>query len=233
VLMGPDEKPDPAVANLSDAVTAGGENRVLLFLRPAARKGGLEVLYVIYLNREPLPAGAAERAAAYRAAIPEGYPRPKPTDSTRCVAIDRTGKVLVDPDEVVARVEKRARQHPKRFTEAGFIAPRGEELEDQNSVYFVFAPYDPEERAVFLKQLQSASGTDRAGAAHHLAHYPDAEVIAALKKCLTDDYFNDQHIEEPGARPRPAKIYVVRRAAYESLRQLKVEVPRPELEHRR
>src|SRR5687768_4778598 len=26
VLKGPDEKPDPAVANLSDAVTAGGEN---------------------------------------------------------------------------------------------------------------------------------------------------------------------------------------------------------------
>ena len=75
----------------------------------------------------------------------------------------------------------------------------------------MFVPYDPEERGVFLKQLRSASGTDRAGAAHHLAHYPDAEVIAALKKCLTDDYFNDQLVDEaPGKKPRTAKIYVVR-----------------------
>ena len=38
--------------------------------------------------------------------------------------------------------------------------------------------------------------------------------------------------DEPGATPRSADIDVVRRAACESLRKLRVEVPRPALEHR-
>jgi hypothetical protein len=94
-------------------------------------------------------------------------------------------------------------------------------------------PYDPEERGEFLKKLRSPDGIDRATAAGHLAHYPDAEVIAALKKCLTDDYYNNQHIDDDsGGPPRSANVYVVRRAAYQSLRQLNVEVPKPDLEYR-
>src|SRR5262249_28273869 len=149
------------------------------------------------------------RSAAYREAIAEGFGRPRMTDSDRCVAIDRTGRVLVDPEEVTRVVEKRARQHPKRGTDDGFLAPRGGELEDHKSVYFVLAPYDHEEREVFLKQLRSPSGIDRAAAAGHLAHYPDAGVIAALKACLTDDYNNTQLVDDgPGRRPRAASVYV-------------------------
>jgi hypothetical protein len=156
------------------------------------------------------------------------------TDLARCVAIDRAGRILVDPEEVIRVVEKRAGQHPRRVTDAGFWVPRGEQLEDQNSVYYLFAPYDPEERATFLKQLRSTDGLERAAAADHLAHYSDAEVIAALKSCLTDDYHNAQAVEDiPGSRPRDAEVYVVRRAAYESLRKLKQDVPKPKLEYRR
>jgi hypothetical protein len=234
VLKGAVDMAVPAAEDLSAAVTAGGENRVLLFLRPVPKKRTPEVLYVVYLNNHLAPADPVARAAAYRAALPEGFDRPSPTDSTKCIAIDRTGRVLVDPEAVVKLVEKRAQQHPKRITDAGFYAPRGDELEDQNTDYNVFVPYDPDERGEFLKKVRNSAGVDRAKAATHLAHYPDAEVIAALKKCLTDDYHNNQTVlDNPGNTPRGAEIYIVRRAAYQSLRQLKVEVPKPELEHRR
>jgi hypothetical protein len=234
VLKAAGETPEPAAADLSAALTAAGEHRVLLFLRPAPGKPTPEVLYVVYLNKWALPANPAARSAAYREAIPEGFPRPRMTGSDRCVAIDRAGRVLVDPDEVIKLVERRAKQHPKRLADAGFLAPRGEELEDQNSVYYVFAPFDPEEREVFLKQLRGPDGVARATAAGHLAHYPDAGVIAALKKCLTDDFYNTQSVDDgPGGRPRSASVYIVRRAAYESLRKLNQDVPKPELEHRR
>lgn len=138
------------------------------------------------------------------------------------------------PDEVVKLVEKRARLHPDRVTKAGFYAPRGDDLEDQSSDSNVLVPYDPEERAEFLKQVRGPAGLDRAHAAGHLAHYPDAEVIAALKKCLTDDYYNNQLVRDsPDGPERSVNVYVVRQAAYESLRQLHVKVPKPELEHRR
>ena len=234
VLKEAEVTPEPAAADLTAAVRAAGEHRVLLFLRRDAEKPTPEILYVIYLNEWTLPVGPVALSAALREAIPEGFNKPRMTDSNRCVAIDRTGKVFVDSAEVVESVERRARKHPKRVTDAGFWAPRGELLEDQNSVYFVRAPYDPDERATFLKQLRGPSGQDRAAAAGHLAHYADAEVIAALKACLTDDYYNSQTIEDgPSRRPRDASIYVVRQEAYESLRKLKQDVPKPQLEHRR
>jgi hypothetical protein len=234
VLKAAGETPEPAAADLSAAVRAAGEHRVLLFLRPAPKKPTPEVLSVIPLDTWRVPVNPAERAAAFRGAIPEGFGRPRMTGSERCVAIDRTGRVLVDPNEVIRVIERRAREHPKRVTDAGFLAPRGEELEDQNSIYFVLAPFDPDEREVFLKQLRSPSGIDRATAAGCLAHYPDAAVIAALKDCLTDDYHNAQLVADgPGGQPRTAEVYVVRRAAYGSLRKLNVDVPKPALESRR
>jgi hypothetical protein len=233
VLKAAGDAREPAAADLSAAVRAAGEHRVLLFLRPAAGKATPEVLYVVYLSEWTLPAEPAALAAALREAIPEGFDRPQMTNSDRCVAIDRTGRVLVDPDEVIRGVENRARQHPKRVTDAGFWAARGDALEDPNSVYFVRAPYDADERATFLKQLRSPDGLERAAAADHLGHYSDAEVVAALKACLRDDYFNSQTVADGQGGSRDANIYVVRRAAYESLRKLKQDVPKPELEHRR
>ena len=234
ILKGTRETPGLAADDLSDAVRSGGEQRVLLFLRTVPKKTTSELLYVIPLGAWKVPTKTAERAAAFRAAIPEGFGRPRTTGSDRCVAIDRTGRVLVDPGEVIRVIEKRAQEHPKRVNDAGFLAPRGEELEDQNSVYFVFAPFDPVEREVFLKHLRSPSGLDRAKAADSLAHYPDAGVIAALKHCLSDDYHNAQLVaSEQDGQPRTAEVYIVRRAAYESLRKLKVDVPKPELEYRR
>src|SRR5262249_18056303 len=141
---------------------------------------------------------------------------------------------LVDPEEVTRVVEKRARQHPKRGTDDGFLAPRGGELEDHKSVYFVLAPYDHEEREVFLKQLRSPSGIDRAAAAGHLAHYPAAGLTAPPKASLADDYTNPHLVDAaPGRRPGAASVYVVRRAAYESPRKLNVDVPKPDLDPRR
>jgi hypothetical protein len=228
-LKGAKDAPGLENVDLSEAVRTAGEQRVLLFLRTSPQKTSSELLCVIPLNKWKVPEKAVERATAYREAIPEGFGRPRTTGSDRCVAIDRTGRVLVDPDEVIRVIERRAKEHPKRIDEAGFLAPRGQELEDQNSAYFVMAPFDPIEEEAFLKQLHSPSGLERAKAADYLGHYPRARVIAALKQSLTDDFHNAQQVD---GQSHTAEIYIVRQAAYESLRKLNVNVPKPEMEFR-
>src|SRR5947208_1486999 len=57
-LKGTVEKQLPEIANLSKVVTAGGEHRAVLFLRPTADPKVLEVAYVVYLNKHNPPAKA-------------------------------------------------------------------------------------------------------------------------------------------------------------------------------
>jgi hypothetical protein len=119
--------------------------------------------------------------------------------------------------------------HPKRVSDEGFYAKRGKQLEDNESDYNVLVPYEPEFRAGFLKELISENGWDRYVAVLRLRHYRDDEVIAALKKCLTDDFVCELRIK-PDDPSRHKPYFAVRKAAYEALRAWNVDVPRPELE---
>jgi hypothetical protein len=223
-------EPFPAIENLSQIVTARGENRVLLFLRPAAKPPALEVHYVIYLNKHTLPKNQ-DRAASYRSLLPHHTSawEPKSFHSDLCIAIEKTGNVLIDPEVVIKAVEERIKLHPKRVSGEGFYAKRGEQLEDSESDYNVLVPYDPEFRKGFLAELHSEHGGARYLAVEDLSHYEDDEVIAALKKCLTDDYVCELRAG-PDGRGRPKPYFAVRKAAYEALRAWKIDVARPELE---
>jgi hypothetical protein len=229
-VKGTADKPFPAIENLSRIVKAPGENRVLLFLRPAAKPPALEVDYIIYLNKHTVPANA-DRAGYYRSLLPHHTSawEPKSFHSTHCIAVEKTGNVLIDPESVIKAVEARVKLHPKRVSDECFYAKRGQQLEDNESDYNVLVPYDPEFRKDFLEELGSDHGWYRYVAVLHLSHYKDDEVIAALKKCLTDDYVCELRIkpDDPG-RPKP--YFAVRRAAYEALRAWNIDVARPELE---
>jgi hypothetical protein len=229
-LKGTADKPFPALENLSKVVTAPGENRVLLFLRPAAKAPALEIDYVIYLNKHTIPKGA-DRAAYYQGLLPchTSAWEPKSFRSERCAAIDKEGTVLIDPDAVITNVEARAKLHPKRVSDEGFYAKRGAQLEDNESDYNVLVPYDPEFRKGFLKLLGSENGWDRYVAVLRLSHYKDEEVIAALKKCLTDDYVAELRIK-PDDPSKHKPYFAVRKEAYETLRAWNINVTRPELE---
>jgi hypothetical protein len=111
-------KPFPPIRNLSKVVTAPGENRVLLFLSRAAKLPAVEVGYVIYLNKHAVPANPG-RVAYYRSILP-GHTsawEPKGFHSARCIAIDKEGNVLIDPEAVIKAVEARVKLHPKRVSD--------------------------------------------------------------------------------------------------------------------
>ena len=229
-VKGTADKPFPAIENLSKVVTAPGKNRVLLFLSPAATPAALKVDYVIYLNKHTVPANAS-RAAYYQSLLP-GYSsawEPMRFHSARCIVIDKTGNVLIDPASVIKAVEARVKLHPKRVSDEGFYAKRGQQLEDDESDYNVLVPYDPEFRKSFLKQLSSKYGWDRYVAVLRLGHYKDDEVIAALKKCLTDTYVCKLRVK-PDDPSRHKPYFAVRKAAYAALRAWNIDITRPELE---
>ena len=58
VLKGAGDKSKLTDADLSAAVLADGENRVLLFLRPDPRKTTPQILYVVYLTKHVVPSGS-------------------------------------------------------------------------------------------------------------------------------------------------------------------------------
>ena len=228
-VKGTADKPFPAIENLSKVVTAADENRALLFLRPAAKPPALEVHYVIYLNKHTIPP-KADKVAYYQGLFPQhsSAGEPKSFHGSRCAAIDKTGNVIIDPDAVVKAVEARVKLHPKRVSDDGFYAKHGEQLEDNESDYNVLVPFDPEFKKDFLKQLGSKSGWDRYIAAQRLSHYKEQDVIAALKKCLDDDYVAELRTNADPEKRKP--YYAVRKAAYEALKAWDIDVPRPELD---
>lgn len=230
VLKGAADKALPEVANLSAVVTAPGENRAVLFLVPGGRAKTLAVTYIVYLNKHDVP--AKDRPAYYAGVLPQFHPssgEPMDFSGSRCVAIDKGGKVLTDPDAVVKRVEGRAKQQPKRVPDSGFFADIGDEvLLKEDVIYRVLTPYDPEFKKDFLKQLGNKNGLNRYLAAVRLSHYKAEDVIAALKKCLDDDFVAVLTTESDPSKRKP--YYAVRKAAYEALQAWGVDVARPELE---
>ena len=114
----------------------------------------------------------------------------------------------------------------------------------------VLVPPDPEYRAHYLKVTRNLpSHQGQLPVFDRITNYKDAEVIAALKARLTDDLVNEVWYELPGRKqvgntyyflkpddpplkPMPdmegARIYVIRRAAWDALRQMGEDVDPPE-----
>jgi hypothetical protein len=230
VLKGAAGKALPEVVNFSAVVTAAGESRAALFLAPADKPKALEVTYVVYLNKHDVP--AKDRPAYFAGVLPQFHPssgEPMAFTDSRCVAIDKGGKVLTDPDAVVKRIEARAKQHPKRVVDSGFFADIGDDvLLKEDVIYRVLTPFDPEFKKDFLKELGHKHGWNRYLAVSRLSHYKDQEVIAALKKCLADDFVGELPTESDPSKRKP--YYAVRKVAYEALKAWDIDVPRPELD---
>lgn len=228
VLKGKFEKPFPAITNFTGVVE--GEKRALLFLRRTEKKE-LEVHYVVYLNKHDVPAKG--RRAYFAGIIPQYHDssaEPMRFADTRCVAIDKSFNVLSDPDAVVKLVAARAKAKPKADPDGFYTFMGDDELVQSDVVYRVLRPYDPEYRKDFLKQLAGKDGFARYNAAYDLSRYKDNEVIAALKKCLTDDYVLELR-GDPDRIDSPRKpTFAVRKAAYDTLRSWGEDVPRPELD---
>ena len=227
-----DKKAIPDVVNLSDLVTAPGENPAILFLVPAEKPKTFEIAYIVYLNKHKVPATGWARY--YSEIIPwdcTNGDRPS-FHNPKCAVLDKTGAVLTDPDAVIERVVARAKLHPHQI-DGGFynhnVRPDLDSF--QNSViYNVQVPFDPEFQKDLLAQLNVRDGYQRYVVAAQLRHYKHDEVIAALKKCLTDDYIRELPVE-PTKKDSPTKNYfAVRRAAYETLRSWGIDVKQPELE---
>jgi hypothetical protein len=228
VIKGEVNETVPVIGNLSEVVTASGENRVLLFLYPRDETPTLRVRYVVYLNAHTQPKDKS-RAFYLYSIMPELDRRAFPDN--RCVALDKTGRALTDPDAVVKLVEARARQYPKRAAGDGFLhLYLNLDIEVSSDIIMsALVPRDPEFEQSFLKLLKSERGWVRAEAATILRYYKSPEVIAALKKCLTDDFVGDLPTDWSDP-PRRRPDYTVRKAAYESLLEMGVKVPRPELQ---
>lgn len=114
----------------------------------------------------------------------------------------------------------------------------------------VLVPPDPEYREWYLKSVRSLpSQVGQLPAFECITNYKDAEVIAALKARLNDNLVNEVCYEQPGQmlrgttyfiltpddpplKPEPnmekSRMYVIRRAAWEALRQMNVHVDPPE-----
>lgn len=111
-------------------------------------------------------------------------------------------------------------------------------------------PPDPEYRARYLKVARNLpSHQGQLWVFDRIANYKDAEVIAALKSRLNDNLVNEAWYEQPGMKLRnstfiiltphvpPLKpepniekscTYIIRRAAWEALRQMGEQVDPPE-----
>ncbi|MBA4066349.1 MAG: hypothetical protein C0501_22065 [Isosphaera sp.] len=228
-------KPAPPVAgDLTDLIPAPGEHRVLLFCGPAAREGprlfdapaaraGRET-YCVFLNPWPAPKAGAKPHDPFGFLPNHGSAWERlEFRHTACVAIDKGAKVLTDPAAVVKLVEARVKAHPERVRAAGHYVYCGPK-QDDGDVYNLLVPHEPEHKKGFLAGLGNKDWWTRTHAAEQLAHYPGADVAAALKAVLADGFVGD--VVENGKRVR---TYPVRRAAYDSLRALGVDVPRAEL----
>lgn len=227
VLKGKFEKPYPVIANFAGVVA--GEGRALLFLR-RTEKAGLAVHYAVYLNKHAVP--AKDRPAYFAGIIPQYHDssaEPMRFSDTRCVAIDKALNILSDPDEVVKLVAARAKAKPGADAD-GFYTFLGDECLVQSDIlYRVLRPFDPEYRKDFLKQLSVGNGYERYSAVYNLSHYKDPEVVAALKKCLADEFVMELRVNPERADSPRKRFFAVRKATYDTLRAWGEDVVRPEL----
>ena len=225
----------PAIDDLSEAViTANGRNKVLLFAFRNEEKKTVSLYYCIYLNKHEAPGPAEKHKAYYQDLLPgqDSTSEPMQFYHDKCIAIDKNGEILSDPGKVIERVEQRIKLNPQAATEKGSFNTKVASFEGSDD-YNLAVPFDPEFKKDFLKELRSERGWWRYEAAFYLSNYKDDEVIAALKQCLGDTYVGKLRIEFDGQAAKPNQLkefYIVRKAAYESLRKMGVNVPKPELE---
>jgi hypothetical protein len=110
-------------------VAAGKGHRVLLFIRPAEKQPKERVVYCVYLTADKTPAGKKEDPFARLPCHSSAWERLAFSAPT-CVAIDRAGKVLTDPDEVVSLIEARVKADPKRVSPDGRYIKCGPRVDD-------------------------------------------------------------------------------------------------------
>lgn len=154
-----------------------------------------------------------------------------------CAVLTRRGQVLTEPKEVLDYVAQRIKSPApwpadrKRDLSAeygGFeIGVADCPIDDLfETVNHIMVPPDPEYREEALRQLSSKEGNERTNAARRLRNWHDPQVIAALKKCLADDF-----VSLSGSPLNYGKkFYLVRYVARQSLEAMGVDVPHVELE---
>jgi hypothetical protein len=116
-------------AVLPTHVARGDEHRVLLFTRPAEKRPGERVVYCVYLTADATPEGKKGDPFAVLPCHSSAWERLAFSAPT-CVAIDRTGKVLTDPDAVVRLVEARVKSDPTRVSADGRYVKCGPTVDD-------------------------------------------------------------------------------------------------------
>jgi hypothetical protein len=116
-------------AELPCHVAAGDGHRVLLFTRPAAKQPGERVVYCVFLTADATPEGKKRDPFTRLPSHSSAWERLAFSYPT-CVAIDRTGKVLSDPDAVVRLVEARVKANPKRVSADGHYVKCGPTVDD-------------------------------------------------------------------------------------------------------
>jgi hypothetical protein len=213
----------PEWSDISGPILTGAWKDVLMFGRKDPDWRTVRLVRCIFLTPHILPTKAGEQAELLQKIIP--YREGVRGSEYKCAAIDKHGIVMTDPQRVVEAVAARIRLKPTTYRNtAGLHRGMVEAMADTETVFHLFVPYEPEYRRGFLNNLDDPHTWTRYGAAIHLAHYNDPEVVAALKQRLDDDGLAQL------ANSRGESTYSVRKAAYESLRSLGVDVPRPILD---
>lgn len=149
--------------------------------------------------------------------------------------------VLTDPSSILKYVEKTIdKQRSKRAlrqhsVDVPFETPVFKKLWSGSSV-FLDVPVDEKLEALGRRWCRSASCFEREEGANALAYFPNERNLALLKSLLNDPTTSDgtYHETVPGKTEMRLiwhkTFYPVRKAAYDSLRQLGAQVQKPVLE---
>jgi hypothetical protein len=208
--------------------------RVLMFA--AKRKGkGADVAYISLTdNASRLPDDKARLDAYFYAVFDFSSPQDV------CAVLTKRGTLLTDPKELLTYVKQRIksparlppdwdRDDPSLY--GAFYVTPGCPVDINETVNHILVPPDPEYREESLRLAldKNNNGTLREEAVTRLRNWIDPEVVAALKKCLNDDYIAKIWINEPGKNSDRKKVYLIRALAYRSLQKMHVSVPEPKL----
>jgi hypothetical protein len=107
----------------------GETHRVLLFSRPDQKQPKERVVYCIYLAADKTPVEKKGDSFGFLPSHSSSWQR-LAFSAPSCVAIDQTGKVLTDPDEVVKLIEARIKADPKRVSSEGRYIKSGPKVDD-------------------------------------------------------------------------------------------------------
>lgn len=165
----------------------------------------------------------------------------------RSVAFTKDARVLKSKEEILETVAERIKldrsvdvpspgKSANVFTPPGNGCLRVEIPADSEafralysgSVCYLVVPADKEFRDQLLQQLKSKNVWTRAKAARRLAAYPGADTEKILRPLLQDPGKATLITHDEDKTEIPVEVYPVRQAAYEALKQLGVEVKKPE-----